>query len=290
VILLDDMNDFYNVSWKEQNVKRLLELGSRVEFFKGDICNDTFVDSVFAKTYPTILAHLAARAGVRPSIRNPIAYVQSNLEGTTRILEASRRYNVRNLVLASSSSVYGGSKSTYFSEDETVDRPISPYAATKKATELMAHAYHHLYGLNITMLRFFTVYGPRGRPDMAPFQFLDKISRGIPITQFGDGTSQRDYTYVDDIVNGIVRAIDRPYGFEIMNLGKGSGTSLKEFIALIERYTKKKANIQRLPPQPGDVPYTRANVDKAKKLLGYKAQVPVNEGIQRMVKWYQETF
>merc|ERR1712176_1747178 len=176
-------------------------------------------------------------------------------------MELSAKYGVENFVFASSSSVYGGSKSTFFSEDENVDNPVSPYAASKKACELLAYTYHHLYQLNVSALRFFTVYGPRGRPDMAPFKFIDRVSRGIEIQQFGDGTSSRDYTYIEDIVDGVVRAVDRPYPYQVFNLGKGAGTSLKEFISIVEKHTGRKAIKTILPDQPGDVPYTSANVD-----------------------------
>jgi UDP-glucuronate 4-epimerase len=230
---------------------------------------------------------MAARAGVRPSIQDPYLYIHSNIVGTTTLLELSAKYQVQNFCFASSSSVYGGSQSSYFAEDETVDHPVSPYAATKKACELLAYTYHHLYQLNITALRFFTVYGPRGRPDMAPYQFIDKISRGVPIEQFGDGTSSRDYTYIDDIVDGVVRSIDRPYPYQIFNLGKGSGTSLREFIRLVERYTGRTATIKVLPDQPGDVPYTCADVSKAAHLLGYESQTSFEEGIRRTAEWYK---
>merc|ERR1712151_652294 len=189
------------------------------------------------------------------------------------LLELSHKFGVRNFVFASSSSVYGGSKSTFFSEDEVVDHPVSPYEASKKACELLAYTYHHLYNLNISALRFFTVYGPRGRPDMAPFKFIDRVSRGMEIQQFGDGSSSRDYTYISDIVDGIVRSIDRPHPYEIFNLGKGSGTSLEDFIGLVQKYTKKKALIRVMPDQPGDVPYTCADVGKAYNMLGYKSSV-----------------
>merc|ERR1712232_1304298 len=184
----------------------------------------------------------------------------------------SHKYGVKNFAFASSSSVYGGSKSTFFSENEAVDHPVSPYAATKKTCELLAYTYHHLYNLNVTGLRFFTVYGPRGRPDMAPFKFIDRVSRGVELQQFGDGSSSRDYTYIEDIVDGVVRAIDRPYPYEIFNLGKGSGTSLKDFIGLVQKYTGKK------------------DVSKAYKLLGYKSNISFEEGIKRTVQWYKDTF
>merc|ERR1712071_152848 len=214
----------------------------------------------------------------------------SNIKGTTHLMEMSHRFGVHNFVFASSSSVYGGSKSTFFSEEERVDNPVSPYAASKKACELLAYTYHHLYNLNVSALRFFTVYGPRGRPDMAPFKFIDRVSRGMEIQQFGDGSSSRDYTYISDIVDGIVRTIDRPHKYEIFNLGKGSGTSLKDFIHLVQKHTGKKAKIRVLPDQPGDVPYTCADVSKAQKMLGYRSKVSFEEGIRLTAQWYKETF
>merc|ERR1711966_58288 len=203
--------------------------------------------------------------------------IHSNIRGTTHLMELSHRFGVKNFVFASSSSVYGGSKSALFSEEESVDNPVSPYAASKKACELLAYTYHRLYKLNVTGLRFFTVYGPNGRQDMAPFKF-------------GDGSSSRDYTYIDDIVDGIVRAIDRPYPYEVFNLGKGSGTSLKEFISIVERHVWRKAVIKIMPDQPGDVPYTCADVSKAYDLLGYAATVPFSEGIRRTVRWYKKEY
>lgn len=233
---------------------------------------------------------MAARAGVRPSIDDPFVYIHSNIKGTTQLMELSHKYGIQNFVFASSSSVYGGSKSTFFSESEVVDRPVSPYAASKKACELLAYTYHHLYQLNVTGLRFFTVYGPRGRPDMAPFKFIDRISRGVEIQQFGDGSSSRDYTYIDDIVDGIVRSIDRQHKYEIFNLGKGSGTSLKDFIDLVQVHVGRKANIKVMPDQPGDVPYTCADVSKAARMLGYTSKVTFEEGIRRTAQWYAKEY
>jgi UDP-glucuronate 4-epimerase len=205
-------------------------------------------------------------------------------------MELSHKFNVKNFVFASSSSVYGGSSSTYFSEDENVDNPVSPYAASKKACELLSYTYHHLYNLNVTGLRFFTVYGPRGRPDMAPFKFIDRVSRGLELQQFGDGSSSRDYTYISDIVDGVIRSIDRPHPYEVFNLGKGSGTSLKDFIDLVQKHVGKKANIKVMPDQPGDVPYTCADVSKAYRLLGYKSKVSFEEGIKRTALWYKQSY
>lgn len=292
VVIIDELNDYYDVSVKRNNLKMLVDQygKDRVQIYVGDICNATLVQQIFTNHQIQWVLHLAARAGVRPSIQDPFVYVHSNVEGTTRLLEVSRQHKVRNFVYASSSSVYGGSRSALFSEFDRVDAPISPYAASKKSCELMAATYSHLYGLPTTGLRLFTVYGPRGRPDMAPYQFIDRIMRGEAIRQFGDGTSSRDYTYIDDIVDGAIRALDRPYQNEVINLGKGSGTSLKDFIRTIERHTGKAANITQLPNQPGDVPYTCADVSKAERLVGYRSKVPVDDGIRRTVEWYREAF
>merc|ERR1719261_314863 len=294
VVIVDEMNDYYDRRIKENNLNILRKVarGSNrhLKIYKGDICDTDFITNVYEQERPEWICHMAARAGVRPSIQDPYVYIHSNIKGTTQLMELSHKYGVKNFVFASSSSVYGGSKSTFFSEDEVVDNPVSPYAASKKACELLAYTYHHLYNLNITGLRFFTVYGPRGRPDMAPFKFIDRVSRGDELQQFGDGSSSRDYTFIDDIVNGVVRAIDRPYPYQVFNLGKGSGTSLKEFISIVEKHVGKPANIKVMPDQPGDVPYTCADVSKARDLLGYSATVPFDEGIRRTVEWYKTEY
>lgn len=291
VVIVDEMNDYYDVTMKESNLNRLKELypeEGRLVIYRGNICDMPLMHSIFENERPRWVCHMAARAGVRPSIDDPFIYIQSNIVGTTLLMELSAKFNIDNFVFASSSSVYGGSKSTYFSEDENVDNPVSPYAATKKACELLAYTYHHLYKLNVSALRFFTVYGPRGRPDMAPYQFVDKISRGVEIQKFGDGSSSRDYTYISDIVDGVVRSIDRPYPYQVFNLGKGDGTSLNEFIGIVEKHTGMTAKVRQLPDQAGDVPYTCASVEKARALLGYEATVSFDEGIRRTVEWYND--
>ena len=292
VVIVDEMNDYYDVSIKEANLRSLTSVygPDRLKIFRGDVCDEDLMTSIFEQERPEWVCHMAARAGVRPSIQDPYVYIHSNIKATTHLLELSHKFGVKNFVFASSSSVYGGSKSTFFSEDEAVDHPVSPYAATKKACELLGYTYHHLYNLNVTGLRFFTVYGPRGRPDMAPFKFIDRVSRGVQIQQFGDGSSSRDYTYISDIVDGVVRSIDRPYPYQIFNLGKGSGTSLKEFIDLVQKHTGKKANIKVMPDQPGDVPYTCCDTSKARMLLGYRATVSFEDGIKRTAKWYQQAY
>jgi UDP-glucuronate 4-epimerase len=296
VVIVDELNDYYDLSIKKSNLELLRTVAERpstkgsLSIYTGDICDEAFMMNVFETERPEWICHMAARAGVRPSIQDPYVYIHSNIRGTTHLMELSHKFGVKNFVFASSSSVYGGSKSTFFSEEEAVDRPVSPYAASKKACELLGYTYHHLYNLNVTGLRFFTVYGPRGRPDMAPFKFIDRVSRGLEIQQFGDGSSSRDYTYISDIVSGIVSAVDRPYPYQIFNLGKGDGTSLKDFINIVQEQVGKKANIKVMPDQPGDVPYTCADVSKAQRLLSYKAKVPFEEGISRTAKWYKSAY
>jgi len=293
VVIIDEMNEYYDVSIKESNLKLLKDNypeEGRVSIYRGDICDRKLLESIFETENIKWICHMAARAGVRPSIQDPFVYIHSNVNATTHLMELAHKHGIENFVFASSSSVYGGSKSTFFSEDEVVDHPVSPYAATKKTCELLAYTYHHLYNLKVTGLRFFTVYGPRGRPDMAPFKFTDRIYRGVEMQQFGDGSSSRDYTYISDIVDGTVRAIDRPYDYQIFNLGKGAGTSLKKFINLVQENVGKKAIIRVLPDQPGDVPYTCADVAKAKHLLGYKSKVTFEDGIKRTVDWYVNTY
>ncbi len=285
VVGLDEVNDYYDVNVKRGNLD-LLHENSSFTFYQGDVADTALLKRIFKANSITHVCHLAARAGVRPSIEDPHVYVHSNVTATTTLLQQSVESHVKNFVYASSSSVYGGSKATYFSERDDVSFPVSPYAATKKACELMAHTFSHIHGLPTSGLRFFTVFGERGRPDMAPLMFIDRISRGLQIKQFGDGTSSRDYTYVSDIVDGILRSIDRPYACEVFNLGKGSGTTLLEFIGMVEKYTNKKAVKDILPDQLGDVPRTCADTSKARVLLGYNAKVMFAEGIRRTVAWY----
>lgn len=293
VVIIDEMNDYYDINIKKQNLELLRSAfpeAHRLSIYIGDICDEELMLRIFETEQPTWVCHMAARAGVRPSIQDPYVYIHSNIKGTTHLMELSAKFGIQNFVFASSSSVYGGSKSTFFSEEEVVDNPVSPYAASKKACELLAYTYHHLYNLNVSALRFFTVYGPRGRPDMAPFKFIDRVSRGVEIQQFGDGSSSRDYTYISDIVDGIVRSIDRPYPYEVFNLGKGSGTSLKDFIDLVQKHVGKSAIVRVLPDQPGDVPYTCADVSKAHLLLGYSSKVSFEEGIERTASWYKKSY
>lgn len=289
VVIVDEVNDYYDVAVKESNVQMLRDkFGDQLSVCRGDICDIDFIGGVFDQHRPTYICHLAARAGVRPSIVDPYIYVHSNVEGTTRLLDLARLYDCKNFVFASSSSVYGSSTASILTEADVVETPVSPYAATKKACELLAYTFHHLYGLNTTGLRFFTVYGPRGRPDMAPYKFIERIYHEQPIQQYGDGSTSRDYTYISDIVDGVVRAIDRPLGYQIFNLGNGRPRLLKDFISLVEKCVGKKAIIEQLPEQPGDVQHTCADISKAADLLGYAPKVPFEVGIQLTAQWYLE--
>ena len=296
VIVLDEVNDYYDTSIKESNLKLLQSLAAedpdQLKIYRGDICNATLLTHIFETDQPTFVCHMAARAGVRPSILDPFVYIHSNIQATMRLFEMAIQYKVVNFVYASSSSVYGGSKSTLFDEHENVDYPISPYAASKRVTELLGMYYHSKFDIPATALRFFTVYGPRGRPDMAPFKFIDWTARGKPIQQFGDGSSSRDYTYIQDIVAGVVGALDRPYhhSYRAVNLGKGSGTSLKDFVQIVSKYVGKKPHIKQLPDQPGDVPYTMANVTRAHEWLNYTATTMFEKGILQTVAWYQQMY
>jgi len=287
VVIIDEINDYYSVKLKRLNLKELQDKhGELLVTYQGDICEKGLVTNIFEKEKITHVCHLAARAGVRPSIVDPFVYVHSNVEGTTRLLDCAREHDCVNFVYASSSSVYGSSPNEVLREEDVVDKPVSPYAATKKTCELLAYTYHHLYGLDCTGLRFFTVYGPRGRPDMAPFKFIDRVSKEVPIQQYGDGTTSRDYTYITDIVDGVVAAIDRPLGYEVINLGNGRPFQLSSFIELVQACVGKKALIETLPQQPGDVEHTCASIDKARRLLGYDPKVSFEEGILRTTEWY----
>lgn len=286
VIGIDEVNDYYDVKQKEANLK-ILDKFYNFTFYKQDLADLDKLKTVFEKHKFTHVAHLGARAGVRPSIENPFIYEQSNIKVTLNLLELSKDSNIENFVLTSSSSVYGNSKKIPFLETDNVDNPISPYAATKKSTELLGYTYHHLYGLNINVIRPFTVYGPRGRPDMAPFIFPSKISKGESIKKFGDGSTKRDYTYIDDFVKGFISALDKPLGYEVFNLGNESPVSLNEFIETIEEIVGKKAIINQMDMQAGDVEITYADISKAKKLLNYEPKTNIKEGLREFYNWYK---
>ena len=287
VLCLDNFNDYYDPNIKRRNVETFLGNGNYT-LVEGDILDLNLLREIFGKHQIAVVVHLAARAGVRPSLRQPLLYQQVNVEGTTNLLEVSRESGVEKFIFGSSSSVYGENKKVPFSEADPVDHPISPYAATKKACELICYTYHHLYDLPVTCLRFFTVYGPRQRPDMAIYKFTKSISAGEPITMYGDGKSQRDYTYVSDIVDGIINAIQHCHGYEIYNLGESKTIELRRLIDLISECVGKRAEIQTLPQQPGDVSITYADISKARREIGYAPQVGIEEGIERFVRWYAD--
>jgi UDP-glucuronate 4-epimerase len=288
VVGVDNVNDYYTVDNKRRNIA-VLEKLSGFTFVEGDLIDTPLLEKIFRDHRISHVAHLAARAGVRPSIMDPFIYQQANVQGTLSLLEVSRRVGVENSVVTSSSSVYGNSTAIPFREDDSAtDRPISPYAATKKATEVLAYTYHHLYAMNINVVRPFTVYGPRGRPDMAPWLFLSAALEGRTIRKFGDGTTRRDYTYIDDFVDGFVQAIDRPLGYEIFNLGNSATVSLNEALDVVERVSGKKLVIEQHPPQPGDVDVTNADVSKARRLLDYDPSTSFEEGMRRFHAWFIE--
>ena len=292
VIVIDNFNNYYDPRIKHENIS---EIKNNLNFkiYGIDIRNQANVKKVFDDNNIDIVVHLAAMAGVRPSIENPVLYQEVNGVGTQIILEEARLHDVKKLVLASSSSVYGNCKETPFREDMIVDFAISPYAATKKANEVMAHVYHKLYNMNIIMLRFFTVYGPKQRPDLAINKFTRLILHDESIPMYGDGSTSRDYTYIDDIVNGIIKSCDyveqHNNVYEIINLGSNHPVSLKEMIQVIGRVLGKEPKINQLPMQPGDVDITYADISKAEKLLGYKPAISFKEGIEKFIKWYKES-
>ncbi len=285
VTVIDNFNDFYNPAIKRQNCRPHQDFEDYT-LVEADIRDAEAVAQCFERGQFTEVIHLAAMAGVRPSIKNPVLYQQVNLIGTMNLLEACRHHAVKKFIFASSSSVYGNNKKVPFSESDPVDNPISPYASTKKAGELMAYTYHHLYGIKTACLRFFTVYGPRQRPEMAIHLFTDKIHKGEEIQQFGDGLTQRDYTFVDDILSGILACRQADVEYEIINLGRSDTIELKELIRTIEKLLNKTAKIRKIPHQPGDVQRTFADISKAKKLLNYKPAVSIDEGLEKFVSWY----
>ncbi|MCB9377267.1 MAG: GDP-mannose 4,6-dehydratase [Holophagales bacterium] len=286
VTVLDDFNDFYDPGLKRANMARLLA-GGGVELVEGDIRDAALVDRLFSERRFDAVVHLAARAGVRPSLAEPILYEEVNCIGTLRLLEAARAHGPSNFVFASSSSVYGINEKVPFAEDDPVDLPISPYATTKRAGELLCFNYSHLYGLRTSCLRFFTVYGPSQRPEMAIAKFTDLIARGETVPLFGTGQTRRDYTFIDDIVDGVVASLDLAPKFEIFNLGGSQTTTLIDLVHGIAGELGVEPRIEMLPEQPGDVPITFADVDKARKMLGYEPKVPIREGLARYVAWYR---
>jgi UDP-glucuronate 4-epimerase len=283
---LDNFDPFYDRSLKERNLA-VLSAYPEFRFTEGDI-RDEAVLGRWKDSFPAdALIHLAAKAGVRPSLADPAGYADVNVSGTARVLAWARSRAVPRVLFASSSSVYGGNPKIPFSEDDPVDHPVSPYAATKKAGELLCHTYYHLYGMNIVSLRFFTVYGPQQRPEMAIHKFTRLLHQGKEIDVYGDGSSRRDYTYVDDVVGGVLGALSAPPGYRVYNLGRSDTISLSDLIGLLEEATGIRANLRFLPEQPGDVPVTFADITRARSEIGYNPKTPVTEGVARFVRWYR---
>jgi len=288
MICLDNFDNFYDPNIKIRNVEGMgKKFPDLFELVTGDIRNPEHLKGIFQKTKVDFVVHLAARAGVRPSIADPLLYQDVNIRGTIVLLEACKAYGIKNFIFASSSSVYGENQRVPFTEEDLDIQPISPYGATKRAGELLCYSYHYLNGMNIACLRIFTAYGPRQRPEMAIHKFTRLIDQGEKIPIFGDGSSRRDYTYIGDLIEGILGVIRHHKGFEVYNLGESQTTSLIELIKLIEEAFGKKANIEMLEPQPGDVSITYADITKAKRMLKYQPKVKMGEGIRRFVEWYK---
>ena len=285
---LDELNDFYDPQLKRANIRAIQSLAKPFEFFQGDLCDAAAINELFGSVKFDQVIHLAARAGVRPSLAQPALYQRVNVEGTVNLLEAARQHGVKKVTLASSSSVYGVNAKMPFSESDPIFTPVSPYAASKLACEALGHTYHHVYQMDVAMVRFFTVYGPRQRPDLAIHKFTRLIEDGQPIPVFGDGSTARDHTHVNDIVAGVMACTQREFGYEIFNLGESQTVKLSALIALIENALGKKAIIDRQPLQPGDVPVTFADISKAQKFLGYNPQVKVEKGIPLFVDWFRK--
>ncbi len=288
VFVIDDFNNFYDPAIKRANVSRH-EKNPDYRLFEADIRDKAALNRIFDENTFACIVHLAARAGVRPSLEQPLLYAETNINGTMNLLELAREYGIKQFVFGSSSSVYGINAKIPFNEDDPIRQPISPYAATKAAGELLCHTYTHLYGMRSVCLRFFTVYGPRQRPDLAIHKFARLMSEGKRIPVFGDGTTRRDYTFINDIIAGVRAAIDYDGSdYEVINLGESRTVELRELISLLERELGATAKIDRQPLQPGDVPQTFADITKARQLLGYNPETQIEEGIHRFVEWFQE--
>jgi UDP-glucuronate 4-epimerase len=289
VVGLDNMNAYYDVRLKEARLARLRERKA-FEFVRADLADRAAVEAVFASGRFDAIVNLAAQAGVRYSVENPHVYVESNVVGFLNVLEGARRHGTGHLVFASTSSVYGLGTDLPYKETADTEHPVSLYAATKKSNEVMAHAYAHLFGIPTTGLRFFTVYGPWGRPDMALFKFTQGILDGTPIPVFNEGRMVRDFTYVDDIVEGVVRVVDRPAPYRIFNIGNHQRVELMDYIRAFEDALGKKAKLDLLPMQPGDVLATEADIGALEEATGFRPGTPVDEGVRRFVKWYREYY
>ncbi|MBM3708023.1 MAG: NAD-dependent epimerase/dehydratase family protein [Actinobacteria bacterium] len=290
IICIDNFNDYYNPHIKENNISALMENQSVLfTLYREDILNTHALDEIFSKHKIDIVIHLAARAGVRPSINNASLYEQVNVQGTINLLDACRQYSVEKFIFASSSSVYGGNIKIPFSEKDIVDNPVSPYAATKKAAELICYTYFHLFHISISVYRFFTVYGPRQRPEMAIHKFTRRILNNKEIYVYGDGSTSRDYTYIDDITDVILNNLENIKGFEIFNLGNSNPVKISDLINTIEKITAKKAAVNYIDPQAGDMKSTCADILKARKMLKYNPKISIEEGVKKFVEWYIET-
>jgi UDP-glucuronate 4-epimerase len=289
ITVVDDFNNFYSPEIKRANIRHHLA-DPHYRLVEADIRDRKALEGAFADKQFDCIVHLAARAGVRPSLDEPQLYNETNITGTLNLLELARANNIKQFVFGSSSSVYGINAKVPFSEEDQIRQPISPYAATKGAGELLCHTYAHLYGIRCVCLRFFTVYGPRQRPDLAIHKFAKLISSGKPIPVFGDGTTRRDYTYVDDIIAGVTAAIfyDKS-NYEVINLGESRTIELRELISLLEKELDTHAIIDRQPTQPGDVPQTFADIGKARRLLGYSPQTQIEDGIHKFIEWFRES-
>src|ERR1035437_3657529 len=285
----DDLNDFYDPQFKRRNLREIQTLAKPFEFCHGDLTDRAALDELFSSVKFDQVIHLAACAGVRPSLEQPALYQRVNVEGTVNVLEAARKNGVKKITLASSSSVYGVNAKVPFSERDPIFSPVSPYAASKLACEALGHTWHHLYQMDVAMLRFFTVYGPRQRPDLAIHKFTKLIDAGKPIPVFGDGSTARDHTHISDIIEGVIACTQREFGFEIFNLGESQTVKLSALISLIETALGKQAIIDRQPLQPGDVPITFADISKARRTLGYHPQVKVEKGIPLFVDWFRKS-
>jgi UDP-glucuronate 4-epimerase len=285
----DDLNPFYDPQFKQRNLREIQSLAKPFEFVHGDITDAAALAEIFSSVKFDQVIHLAARAGVRPSLEAPALYQRVNVEGTVNVLEAARKSGVKKIIIASSSSVYGLNSKVPFSESDPIVSAISPYAASKLACEALGHVYHHIYKMDVTMLRFFTVYGPRQRPDLAIYKFAKLISVGKPIPVFGDGSAARDYTFVSDTVDGVIAATKKDFGFEIFNLGESETISLSRMIELLEAALGKKTVIDRQPLQAGDVPITFADISKAKEKLGYNPKVKFDDGIKLFADWFRKS-
>ena len=286
VIVLDNFNDYYDPKFKRANVVEHLK-HPNYTLIEGDLRDQPLVSRLMEENHPSVIAHLGAMAGVRYSIERAPLYNEVNVQGTTYLLDAARKTGVENFVLASTSSIYGDTDQTPFIEEQSTDRPLAPYPATKKACEVMGYAFHNMFGLNVTALRFFTVYGPRVRPDMMAYMVMDKIVNAQEITVYNGGELHRDWTYVDDIVQGVVAACDHPMGYEIVNIGRGQPVRLGDFIDIIQEMVGKPAIVKSVEAPPSEPAITFANVDKARRLFGYEPYTSIREGLAATWEWYQ---